>query len=402
MALRLSSSCTRTTPIVRQLVAKYHDYIRAPTPGGKGSYRIPLHSSKIIGVGNDRGTRGHQEDYYAYATLSIKPEELQQNLKKYHKIDWDPHAAGDQFADQLTFVGIYDGHGGSAVSQFLRQELHGIFESVQREDIPELAGWTKELGGYFKRWKGGVLSPWIHDVHTSHFYDMEARATQAFLEVDRHMSIERETQSCGATASVALIQSLDTPHVPFFAANKVALTVAHCGDTRVLLGSTEGAVFTMTEKHHADARVESTRLRRMMGSSLVSDSFGESRWMGVLENTRGLGDLRFKKFGVTAEPEVRTKLLDGSRWAYIILVSDGVSSLVSDAEIVDLVRTGKDPKDAADKVLEFVDALGGEDNATILVVPLAGWGKVEGPDRTKELREYRREEAEGSERHRRM
>lgn len=158
----------------------------------------------------------------------------------------------------------------------------------------------------------------------------------------------------------------------------------------------------MTEKHHADARVESTRLRRMMGSSLVSDSFGESRWMGVLENTRGLGDLRFKKFGVTAEPEVRTKLLDGDRWAYIILVSDGVSALASDAEIVDLVRSGSNPKNAAEKVLEFMDALGGEDNATVLVVPLAGWGKVEGPDRTRELREYRREQAIGSERHRRM
>ncbi|KIY61121.1 hypothetical protein CYLTODRAFT_460117 [Cylindrobasidium torrendii FP15055 ss-10] len=31
-----------------------------------------------------------QEEYYAYATLTIKPEELQQNLKKHHKIDWGP------------------------------------------------------------------------------------------------------------------------------------------------------------------------------------------------------------------------------------------------------------------------------------------------------------------------
>lgn len=53
------------------------------------------------------------------------------------------------------------------------------------------------------------------------------------------------------------------------------------------------------------------------------------RWMGALANTRwyvhfvyvpvklttgavySLGDLRFKKFGVTPEPEVRTKLLEG-------------------------------------------------------------------------------------------
>lgn len=33
----------------------------------------------------------------------------------------------------------------------------------------------------------------------------------------------------------------------------------------------------MTENHHADTRVEATRLRRMMSSSQAMDSFGEVR-----------------------------------------------------------------------------------------------------------------------------
>jgi protein phosphatase PTC6 len=50
-------------------------------------------------------------------------------------------------------------------------------------------------------------------------------------------------------------------------------------DTRVLLCSTNGGkVFAMTENHHADAHVETIRLRRMMGSALITDSFGESRY----------------------------------------------------------------------------------------------------------------------------
>lgn len=68
----------------------------------------------------------------------------------------------------------------------------------------------------------------------------------------------------------------------------------------------------MTTKHHAGTPVESTRLRRVMGSALVTDSFGEARWMGVLENTRSLGDFKYKPFGVTPEPEVREKLLKGN------------------------------------------------------------------------------------------
>lgn len=101
-------------------------------------------------------------------------------------------------------------------------------------------------------------------------------------------------QSCGATASVAILHSLDAPATPFFSSKTLALTVAHCGyaqllhlldsylpmlrDTRVLLCSTAGGqVHPMTENHHPDARVESSRLRRMMGTSLIADSFGENR-----------------------------------------------------------------------------------------------------------------------------
>ncbi|KAG7099115.1 hypothetical protein E1B28_000988 [Marasmius oreades] len=294
----------------RKSVRYYHDYIRYANPGG--IIRLPLASPKVIGVANSRGNRSHQEDFYAFAALSLDPEELRMSVKKSHDVDWDPESVGDLLARQVVFVGIYDGHGGSAVSQFLRQELHGLFESVNPSAIPELFAWIKELGGYFKRFRGGALTPWINPSDGTPIMDLEARSTQTFFEVDRHLSSDPIAQDSGATASVVLLHSLDAPASPFFSADRVALTVAHCGDTRVLLCSTDGGkVVPMTENHHADSRVESIRLRRMMGSALITDSFGESRWMGALANTRGLGDLRFKKFGVTPEPEVRTKLLKG-------------------------------------------------------------------------------------------
>ena len=71
--------------------------------------------------------------------------------------------------------------------------------------------------------------------------------------------------------------------------------------------------------------MEATRLRRMGANRLVADSFGESRWMGVVENTRGsvdpsapviklssrVGDGEWKPSGVTAEPEVMSRVLNG-------------------------------------------------------------------------------------------
>lgn len=83
----------------------------------------------------------------------------------------------------------------------------------------------------------------------------------------------------------------------------------------------------------------------------------------------------------------------GNEWAFIVLVSDGISSILSDQEIVDLARGAPDPKSAANRVLSFSQDLGGDDNATAIVIPLAGWRTPCEVDRTKELREYRLRQA---------
>ena len=127
----------------------------------------------------------YQEDFYSYSALSLDPEELRASVKKAHHIDWDYTTLPPEIARQVLFVGIYDGHGGSAVSQFLRQELHGMFESVNKSHVPELFAWTQELDGYFRRFKGGVLEPWVHpgSKEAEKVMDLEARATLAFFEV---------------------------------------------------------------------------------------------------------------------------------------------------------------------------------------------------------------------------
>ena len=77
-----------------------------------------------------------------------------------------------------------DRHGGASVSEHLHRELHGLFESVDKSQIPEVYDWIKSLGGYFKRYKGGALAKWTHEGPSSASpLDFEARATLAFLQV---------------------------------------------------------------------------------------------------------------------------------------------------------------------------------------------------------------------------
>lgn len=100
--------------------------------------------------------------------------------------------------------------------------------------------------------------------------------------------IEGGAEHTGSTASVVLIHSLDEPAQPHWAARKIHLTVAQVGDTRVLLCNKKtGEAKALTDRHHAESRIEADRLRRMGTDRLISDSFGETRWMGAIENTRG-------------------------------------------------------------------------------------------------------------------
>ena len=79
-----------------------------------------------------------------------------------------------------------------------------------------------------------------------------------------------------------------------------------------------------------------------------------------------------------------------------------MSSVVSDDEISDLARGAKTPRDAANRIISFASDMASQDNLTAMVVPLAGWGKVTGPDHTKVFRENRLTAMNGAERMQRM
>lgn len=118
---------------------------------------------------------------------------------------------------------------------------------------------------------------------------------------------------------------------------------------------------------------------------------------------KSLGDSRYRPFGVTPEPEIRNCVVRGDSVSSMILISDGISSLLTDNEVSDLVRSVAryGPQTGAKEVIDFAEELGAEDNCTVVVIPLPGWS-VKVRDSTKELREYRLSGAARSGRQRRM
>lgn len=293
-----------------------------------------------------------------------------------------------------------------------------------------VAQWKDTVGGYFRRFKPEHFALSAGSSEHESQISIETVLMYAFLEADldfvtaqarkpdpehsdaplnqddilgspsRHRNEERiggPTRFVGgSTASIAMI-STPTPTPFWHPASPSTLLVAHVGDTRILLCSTAtGLAIPLTTNHHPSAPVEGNRLRRY-AATFVTDSFGEERMSG-LANTRAFGDMRSKRIGVSAEPEICRVELAPAEYSFIVLVSDGISGTLTDQEIVDVVKEAKTPEQGARDVVSFGTEVSREgDNATCLVVRLGGWERRSeggvGSMGTREVRDFRRKDA---------
>ena len=307
-------------------------------------------------------------------------------------------------------------------------------------------GWKDLVGGYFRRFKPAYFSIYNSyqkegkeseplkesNQNTDSGAAIEEVMTYAFLKADydfvaaqaaKHSESKDDTRAerplndgdilgvphrlathiggpdrfkGGSTCSVAVVS---TPTAtPFWnPATTSSMLVAHVGDTRILLCSTShGIAVPLTTNHHPSSPIESTRLRRY-AASFVTDSFGEERISG-LANTRAFGDIASKRIGVSAEPEIKRVELGPAEYAFMVLMSDGVSGTLEDQEVVDIVKEAKTPEQAARDVVNFATEVSTQgDNATCLVVRMGGWERRQegghGSLGTKEARDFKRQQA---------
>lgn len=220
------------------------------------------------------------------------------------------------------------------------------------------------------------------------------------FSLGRHTHHSAQPFLGGSTCSIALISTPTS--TPFWHPNTAfSILTAHLGDTRILLSSTaSGAPIALTPTHHPSSPGEANRLRKF-AASFTTDSFGEERISG-LANTRAFGDRRSKRVGVSAEPSLTLYHASPGEFAFLVLVSDGVTGVLSDQEIVDIVKEARTPEEASRSVAGVATEIGqGEagnaDNATCVVVRMGGWERRSegggGSLGTREERLRRREAA---------
>ena len=450
----------------------------APIPGVSRDttvVRIPLRSAKHhFGGVVSRGSRPYNEDAFQAGVIELpafakrspvsltrapassplqayrqKQQEELEKEKGKDEVEPEATAPGGSSGDpQVFYFGVFDGHGGTECSSFLREKLHGYIEtsaerfglesslsknasinSPARNGALELEsqlvkGWRDTVGGYFRRFKPTVFSQ-----SEKSGIDISSVLTYAFLRADLDFIVAQarkpgsESDSVLADAPLNAMDILDSPArqiggtqrfrggstcsiaivstpspTPFWhPATPSTLVVSHVGDTRILLCRTaNGAAIPLTTNHHPSSPGEGQRLRKY-AASFVTDSFGEERMSG-LANTRAFGDMESKRLGVSAEPEIRRVELAAAEYSFLVLMSDGISGTLGDQEIVDIVKEAKTPEQGARDVVTFATEVSQEgDNATCLVVRLGGWERRSeggvGSIGTREIREWRRQDA---------
>ncbi|CAN1267674.1 Probable protein phosphatase 2C 76 [Linum perenne] len=252
------------------------------------------------GYSSLRGKRATMEDFY-----DIKTTKLDEKL--------------------VCMFGIFDGHGGSRASEYLKQHL---FENLMKH--PHFLTDTKSAIN-----TNGALT--------------NAGVTYQQTDAD-FLDFEKDTyRDDGSTASTAVLVG---DH----------LYVANVGDSRTVV-SKSGKAIALSEDHKPNRIDERKRIESAGGIVMWA---GTWRVGGVLAMSRAFGDRMLKQY-VVAEPEIQDLKLD-DEFELLVLASDGLWDVISNEDAISLARTEEDPEASAKKLVETAFTRGSADNITCIVV----------------------------------
>ena len=241
----------------------------------------------------------------------------------------------EEISSNLLLFGVLDGHGGSACVDFCVKYLPNLIRlhlsSSGHNDLPSI----------------------LHQVFV--------QVNNSFARFAAYNLLRSSEYASGTTATICILK------------DSRQLVIGHVGDSRAILCK-NGESVSLTSDHNANSLLERQRIYAS-GGTIIHDSLGRQLVNAKLAMTRSLGDLPLKKFGVTAEPEIKSHEISHGKDAFVVVTSDGINAVMSDSEIVNCITQADSPNDAAQYVTDSALNYASDDNATAIVVPFGAWGK---------------------------
>ncbi|XP_047064016.1 probable protein phosphatase 2C 42 [Lolium rigidum] len=277
----------------------------------------------------------------------------------------DAHATiGDLDVSTATsFFGVYDGHGGPAVSMFCARHLH-----VEVRNHP----------GFKDNLPTAVASAFVR-MDQMMITEEGLRELSRYGFPSRKLTVKDKLMSCacltvkkhtgpidvGSTACVALIRGDQ-------------IIVGNAGDCRCVL-SRNGQAIILTTDHKPSVPAEKQRIENAGRSVTVTG--GASRIDNGIAVSRSIGDMRYKtnsrltpaQQALTSSPEIRLeKITDDTE--FLVMACDGVWDVVLNQGLIEIIRgnmkSGKDLGKICEAILDMCvePPQPSVDNMTILLV----------------------------------
>jgi len=270
------------------------------------------------------------------------------------------------------FFGVFDGHGGHTCAEY-------TFNHLAKNVMARLRD----------RAKG-----------TSDEVALKTALSGGFKQTEHNfLQYARGIQDCsGTTACTMTVFGPDEQM-------RLRLFLANLGDSRAVLGKSDGTAVRLTEDHKPNLPLEKKRIDANGGS--VAEVKGV--WRVILPAkkqktsaivglavSRALGDKDFKGPDmVSAEPEISIHEIDWDADEFVVLATDGIWDVMSDKEVVRMVQTslreGVTQEKTAEALVKRADEKGSPDDRSAVIVHF-GWLKTSGAPSPAVAREEQAEE----------
>jgi len=223
----------------------------------------------------------------------------------------DRYSVEENLIDGWSLFAVYDGHGGSYVSNFLKFHFKDILRDVFKE----------------------------HGVNPSSIHEAFKKAS---VQLDTN-----EAMHCGSTISGVLIKGTD-------------IIFINSGDSRVVMGTSDGKVEFETDDHKPDRPDENSRIEKAGG--YVFNFMGTFRVNGNLALSRCMGDLAMYPHVINTPEITQKKLSEGS---VVVIGTDGIWDVIDSAEAIDLtVNHSISPS----SMIARAASKGSSDNMTVIIM----------------------------------
>ncbi len=230
----------------------------------------------------------------------------------------------------INMLGVYDGHGGVYVSEFLEKNLPKYYCNSKLEP------------------------PFSPDYHCD-----------LFEYIQKEILKSEKGYICGSTCLLNLIYKCVNEKTK---KEEIHMNIVNLGDCRLVIVYKNGGVKQVTVDHKPDDKVEKDRLEKM-GGEIYKDSEGTIR-IGDLSLSRAFGDGDNLPY-ISQKPDIYYKKITPET-KYVVMGCDGLWDVINNNDLFKLLNKFKqnNSKNLASDLAQEALKKGTTDNVSVIVIEM--------------------------------